>query len=180
MTTITGRIGKVAVALALIWCLLGGTAPAPTIASGFQWTGPYADNCYYYGDQTASYWAVCPLTTGQVNVYQAQWGQWVAVALVGYDSFGCLAAWIGGIEYVYTCPALVGQTLWGDYTITNWTPGTGVSTIGGEGLPAGSFPTLTGNALIDAINVASQYNDAALWLQPRCLYWSGSVCYVAS
>jgi hypothetical protein len=172
-----GRAMVLAVMVALVWGLFGGAQGAA--AGGAQWIGPYSDGCYYYTDGVVSYWAACWRTDGNVGVVQAQNGQWVLAAVVGYDGYGCLAAWVGGMEYVYACPPLVAQTLWGDYTITNYVPGSGYTTIGGQGLPAGSFPTLTGNALIDSINVASQYYDAGVWLQPRCVTWDGYTCYAS-
>lgn len=172
------RMTVLAAVVVIAWSLLGGTHGAA--AATVQWVGPYADGCFYFTDGYTASWAACWRTDGYIGVVNAQNGGWVLAAIVGYDGYGCLAAWVGNIAYVYNCPPLVASTLWGDYIITNYVPGTGVSTIGGQGLPAGSFPTLTGNALIDAINVASQYHDAAVWLQPRCVTWDGVVCYASS
>jgi hypothetical protein len=170
-------IGLAAAIAGLACGLLGGSAKA----GGAQWIGPYSDGCWYYGDGATAWWAACPRSDGMVGVVAAQNGQWVLVAIVGYESHGCLAAWMNGQETIYACPTLVGSTYWGDYTITNWTPGPGYTTIGGDGLPAESFhAALTGNALIDAINVASNYQDVSLWLQPRCVMVDSSTCVIES
>jgi len=173
-------IGMLAAIAAIAWSLAGGAAAAA--GAGYQqWTGPYADGCYYYGNDAAASWAACMRADGTVGVVQAQNGEWVPAAVVGYDAYGCLASWINGQETIYACPPLVASTLWGDYTITNYTPGPGYTTIGGDGLPAESFhANLTGNALIDAINVSSNYYDVGVWLQPRCVTWDGYVCLASS
>lgn len=187
-TTMTRRmmraLGLLTVVAAIAFGLAGvGTARA---SNGYEtWVGPYADGCYLYWDGYQYTTDACPRGDGSFNFYVPSNGQWAYSYTAGYDANGCYFFWNGYQYTVYTCPVSVGQTKWStmggdsvlfpDVVITNYTPGSGYTTIGGDSVSGGWTPT--GNALIDSIMIEANYEANAIWLTPTCIEVVNGVCY---
>jgi hypothetical protein len=181
---LTGTMLAVAVALRIA---MGGGAALASDPVGWYDGG---NGCWYLGAPGTNYVADCARGDAYGDFYVLDdYGNWVYAGLGYWDANGCLNIW-NGATWASGC-ALVQQAAYGvstmggesvlfpsGVTITNYTPGTGVSVIGGEDVDIRG-PVTTGNPVIDAINNAYAAHDAGVWLQPTCVYVDSTTCYVA-
>ncbi len=164
-------IVRVACGLGIL--LLATMTAAPQVGAegyGAGWYGPYQDGCYYFwdGQQFTDYDCTPSSVYGWYGPYED----------------GCYYLWDGHQFISYDCSMSGmtvstdgGQGILGGFTVTNFTPGTGVSVIGGQSLDIQSVP-VTGIPEIDAINQAANSANTAIWVQPTCVYVVGDTCYV--
>src|SRR3954471_9920800 len=175
MNTAKGRIVR---ALSII-----GAAGVSVIGAGhvagaegsMSWA-PFTDGCYYLTDGSAHYERACARGDGAWEYSTAIDGQWHYDHSVNVNASGCLVAWNNSGVLAERCPqpAVTNSTMGGesvvfpDVRITGpggapITPGSGYTTIGGQGLDYVS-PGLTGNPLIDLIMIDAQFHDASIWM----------------
>lgn len=150
--------------------VLATSAHLSASASNAGWYGPYQDGCYYFwdGQQFTGYDCTQSSVYGWYGPYED----------------GCYYLW-DGYQFISTdCSAATmtvstngGDDILGGFTVSNYTPGTGVSIIGGQSLDIQSVP-ITGIPEIDAINMAAANGAVATWVQQTCVYVSGDICYI--
>jgi hypothetical protein len=164
-------IVRLACGLALVLLMgMAASSRAGAEAGGAGWYGPYQDGCYYFWD------------TQQFTGYDCT--QSSVYGWYGPYEDGCSYLW-DGYQFISVDCSMSGMTVSTDggqgilegFTVSNYTPGTGVSIIGGQSLDIQGVP-LTGNPVIDAINQSASAADISLWLRPTCVYVSGDTCYI--